>query len=431
MNQIKPFQIIVGGIFVVMAIAGVIAFSMAGNQGNQTLGEIVVWGTFPQEVMDKTLTTLSQTDKRFQNASYIEYAEDEFNQELTGALAAGRGPDLIILSSEELFETRDKITPIPASTISSRTFNSAYVNSAQLFYGIEGAYGIPFLVDPLVLYYNRTLLSDNGVAVPPSDWESLVSIAPFLSVVDANLNIVRSSVAFGEVENVKNARAILSLLFLQTGTPITRVDNTLLRSSLTQQGDVGGAPPAAAAVNFFSQFSNPARDIYSWNRVLPLDFDMFIRGDLVFYFGFASERSLIESANPNLVFEMASVPQPFAGGTRASFAVSYALSIPKGAKNQAGAYELANALTQGEVVESVGESVGMAPALRSLHTRFSNDVFSETYYPEALAARSWISPTPSVTNDIFSRMIESVATGRKSPESALSEAHQALDAALQ
>ncbi len=423
----KPFQIVILAIFVVGAILGVIAFATtSGFSGGPKVGTVVIWGTLPQQKMDDEISRLIQSQKQFADLSYRELPEASFDTKVADALASGTGPDLLLITQEQFLGEKSKLTPIPLANISKRTFVDTYPSIAQLFFTDQGAYALPLVVDPLMMYFNRTQLAAAGSASAPSTWEAVAALAPRLTHLDASQNVVKSAIAFGLYENIENARAVISLLFLQSGSPITTNASGTLRSALfSDQGS-----PLEAALNYYTQFANPAKTIYSWNRSLPIDRTAFTGGNLSLYFGYASERPFLEEANPNLDFDMAKVPQASSGGVRATYARVYGLAMTKATGNPSGALAVAKALAEPVEQAALAESLSMAPASNSLLEAGSTDLYGALYYPEALVASGWVSPATSQTDMVFSVMIQNVLTGRLGVAEALNAAHQSLNTLL-
>ena len=105
--------------------------------------------------------------------------------------------------------------------------------------------------------------------------------------------------------------------------------------------------------------------------------------------------------------------------------------IPRGAKNPAGAYQVA-ALLSGSAEQSVATSfTGLAPANLNVLATAPADPVAAVAYAEALYTRGWMSPAPSDTDAVFSGMINNVISGRLTLEAALAEAERALSALLQ
>ena len=227
-----------------------------------------------------------------------------------------------------------------------------------------------------------------------------------------------------------NARAIISLLLLQAGTPITHTENGRLRAGLNEGPEVSGTSASISALSFYTQFSDPAKTVYSWNRALPDARQAFLAGDLALYFGYASELPAIRAGNPNLDFDMAPVPQPSRSTTRSTYGLAYAFAIPKTSQNPSGAYAAAIALADRNAQLQAANALSMVPAARAALIPASEDRFQPVYFPEALVAQGWLSPSAATTDSIFGAMIGNITSGRMDIGQALTTANQALDSAL-
>ncbi len=433
MMHMRPFQIILLAVFAVSALVGLYVFSTFNGFGTSAaqVGTVVIWGPLPQSAVDSTLNILKQGHKEYANVTYIEKRADTFDTELANALASGVGPDLIIINQEQLLTEIPKIQTIPYASIPQRTFLDTFLSLDQIYLNATGTYGIPITVDPLVLYYNRALLASAGVPTPPATWEAVGGLVPLITKQNGSQVISRSTIALGSYGNITNARAILSLLFLQAGSVVTKSTPQGMRSTLGETATSGGvATPAQAAVNFYTQFANPGKTVYSWNPSLSPSRQAFTTGDLALYIGYASELSSLKAANPNLSFDMAPIPEPGTSGTRKNYGLGYAFAIPKVSKNTSGAYLLATAFVDDIALKSLSASLGMAPAKRALLTLDPSNPYTAVYYPEALNTAGWLSPAPSAVDTIFSAMINNITSGRYDASQALTAADQSLNAAF-
>lgn len=430
MQQMRPFQIAILAVFAILAIAGLYFFAtFKGISGSNNVGALTIWGTLPQSAILPALEELKQTHQEYSKVQYVERPADTFDVDLADALASGTGPDVIIITEEQLLTERSKLTLIPFKTIPERTYKDSYISIGELFLTPDGTYGIPFLVDPLVLYYNRTLLSKAGYAQPPRTWEEVLGATPALTQKNGS-TISQSAIALGTYDNNRNARAIISLLLLQSGNSISANGNRGIESTLMGTSQGSGASPAESAINFYTQFADPAKIVYSYNRGLLDARKTFIAGDTAMYVGFASEYAFLKASNPNLDFDMTAIPAPQTASSRVDYAHVYALAIPKNAKNQAGSYLVASALASESVVKSAASRVGIAPALRSLLSSRTDSANADVYYPLTLISKAWLSPAPTVTDRIFAGMITNVISGSLSVKEALQNADDSLNAAL-
>lgn len=433
MSELKPFQVIIMVAFGVIALVGLFLFAnfKGFNSGVVPIGTVTIWGTLPEKPITDTLTTLKQTHAELAKVSYYEKSLDTFDSELSDAIASGKGPDLIIITQEQLVAEQSKIQLLSSAASSERVFRDTYLPEAELFLYGKGAYAVPFVIDPLVLYYNRPHLSAVGSAVAPSTWEAVSGLSPALTRIDASGAITRSGVAFGTYENIEDARALVSLFLMQAGYSITERTTDGFQATLTRSVSQDfGATPAVSAMGYYLQFANPAKTSYSWNRGIASARQAFLAGDLSLYFGFASEEPLISQGNPNLDFDMAPIPHPATSELRATYGRVYGFAVPKASQNKSGGERTAGLLTSKEVLPGLAHDLHMAPAKREFLTPKEGDLFEPVYFPQALIARGWLSPAPAKTDALFATMVSSITSGRLSTQSAINTLDQALSAAL-
>lgn len=431
--ELKPFQVTVMVIFGIIALVGLFLFAnfKGFSSGIKPLGSVTVWGSLPYAPVADTLSALKQKHSELSKVTYVEMPEATFDADLANAIAAGRGPDLIITTQEQLATEEDKIVLITNNQTTERFFRDTYLPEAEILLYGKASYGIPFVIDPLMMYYNRTQLSSVGAATAPTTWEAVAGISPALTRLDASGSIVKSGVAFGTYENIENARAILSLLFMQSGSTLSERSQEGIQSTLGRsQGQISGTAPSAAAINYYLQYANPAKTSYTWNRGLPSARRAFIAGDLGIYFGYASEHPFLAAGNPNLDFDMAPVPRPGTLETRVAYGRLYSFAIPKASQNPVGAERTAYLLTGPDVLPTLARSLNMAPAQRQLLVPTQGDLFEGVYYPEALVAQGWLSPSPQKTDELFATMVQSVTSGRQATAEAIGTLAQAISAAL-
>ncbi len=412
--KFSSFQLIVTAFFVVCIVGGVAVFAIfGGSKRGEQVGQVTIWGTIDQKVVEAVITELAGTDDAFQSVSYREISALTYERELVEAIASGRAPDVFMLNESQILSFSDKIVPIPYNRVSERVFTESFIDEGNLFLGAEGSFGLPVLIDPLVMYYNKDLFAAAGIPTYPRQWEGLQSVAPKITSLDVASNVKRSAVALGSYDNVRHAKEILTTLFFQAGDKIvgTDVDGNLT-SVFGANNDGGVENPAEAALRYYTSFSNPVQTVYSWNRSLPDSFNAFVAGDLGIYFGFASEYKLIRARNPNLAFDAAVMPQT--GNSRASITYGRmtALSIPKGAANEYGGMIIAEKLTGIQAAKLFADRMGLPPVRRDLIADTPADAVGEVFAQSALISRSWYDPDPQASAGIYKRMVESVVSGR-------------------
>ena len=433
--RLSLFQGIVLGVFGIAALIGIFVFanySGGGGTGPQ-VGTVVIWGTLPKAQITEALTVASRINTDLKGVAYVQKSSSTFRSDLIAAIAAGSGPDMVLISQEDLLSLSKVIQPILPGTLSERTFRDAFASAGELFLAPDasGAYGVPFLINPLVLYQNRTILASSGIAQAPMTWEALTGLVPKVTTKTPTGNIDRALVALGTYSNIDNARGILSALFIQAGVPIGTRTSTGVRRADLGTSLAEGTPPGQAVLRFYTQFADSSKVSYTWNASLPTAQQRFLTGDLALYIGYASETGYLRQANPNLDFDIVPLPQLGTGGAKSTFALVYAFAIPRGSHNPSGAYLAAAELTGLGPDQAAALATGMAPAPRALLASPPGAASAAVAYTSALYAKGWLSPAPEDTDRIFSTMISNVISGRQTLGAALASAESALSALLQ
>ena len=403
------FQLIFTSILIASAVAAAILFSVQRNASTAVAVQVTLWGTVDHTTVTSFLSQVVLTNRDSANVKYVQKDASTFEGDLVAALARGQGPDMVLLPQDLIVSQRDKFYQIPFTSYSERAFKDAFIEEGELFLTADGIIGLPFLVDPMVMYWNRGIFSNANVPLPPSSWTEFYSLAPKIIQKDSSGNISQALIAFGATNNLSHAKDVISMLALQAGTRIVALDqNGYFRSTFSEQS--GGLVPGEQAVSFFTEFSDPVKPAYSWNRSLALDRNMFISGRLATYFGFASELSAIRSSNPNLNFDVSLVPQ--IPGRKVTFGSMQAVALLKSSPNLASAYAAAQVLTSEAMQTEWVKVSGYPPVRRALLSVPQGNAYVSVFYEAALMSRGWLDPNAAGTNVAFDKLVESVTSGR-------------------
>ena len=424
----SKFQIILIAVFGVFILAGVATFSLyRGGSANNV--SVTVWGDIPSYDFNLLLSKPIISQDKTMTINYVEKSEDTIETEFTESLAEGTSPDLIILTNDKLWKNKSKLTIIPYASVSERDFKATFIEEGELFLDQNGIYALPFSIDPMVLYYNRDLLSGAGQARPMQYWDEIYASAANLSKRDAAGNVVSSVIALGEARNIPNFKDVLSLLLFQAGTPITSFVGTELRSQISNKFNLS-ISPGETALDFFTQFSNPTKVYYSWNRSLIDAQTHFTSGDSAYYLGFASELRVLKNKNPTLNFAVSLVPQSRVSGKTITFGRLRGLAISRGSKNPDAALATATKLVSKDVASALSEILALPPARRDLLSIKQTDDVLSVFYNAALQSKGWLDPDATITGSIFREAIESVTSGRARTVEAVSKANREVDALI-
>lgn len=427
MEKPKIFQTVILGIFSVFLIVGFLAFSgkIPLPEGKKAVnyGMVTLWGTIPSQVMQTVIADKLRNEKSV-TIEYVEKNKDTFSRDFIEALASGKGPDLFIISQDEILRNMDKVSLIPYTAVTERDFKNTFIEEGEMFLRPGGIVAIPLTIDPMVMYWNRDIFTNASIVAPPDRWTKFYDMAPKIIIRDSGGDIVRSFVSFGEYQNVLYAKDILSTLIMQTGVSIVENKGGLLTSDISI--DSGVQSPAAGAISFFTEFARPDKDSYSWNRSLPYSRRMFDSGDLALYFGYASEYNEIKQKNPHLNFDVAAMPQVDNTAKRITFGRIQGVAILKSSKNLGGAMQAALLLSNSSVEGAVAEMSGLPPVRRDLIALPPADAVFSVLYDSALISRAWYDPSPVDTDDLFRQMISDIGSGRLKVNQALAVVQNSL-----
>ncbi len=424
----SKFQIILLSVFGFFIIIAVAVFSLYRGAGGENV-TVTVWGDIATHNFSFLLNTPAFSQDQTFSVSYVEKSAETIETEFTEALAEGTGPDLIIISQDKFWKNKPKLRVIPYESVSERSFKITFIEEGELFLDETGVHALPFSIDPLVLYYNRDLLSAAGQARPMHYWDEIYAAAFNLSKKDAAGNLISSVMALGEARNISHSKDILSLLLLQAGTPVTSFIGSELRSQISANF---GLPvsPGEAALDFYTQFSNPTKTYYSWNRSLVDAQTHFTSGDSAYYLGFASELRVLKNKNPTLNFGISLVPQSRVSGKTITFGRLRGVAISRGSKNPGAALLVATKLVSKEAARSLSEILILPPVRRDLLSSKPNEAILSVFYDAALQSKGWLDPDTMATKAIFNEAIESVTSGRSRTVEAVNKVSRELDSLI-
>lgn len=427
------FGNILKGLFGIFAIVAVLIFAATkqntgSGDADPAKGSLEMWGTIPQPQIQRYISEVQLTYQGLQ-ILYRDIDEEDFTSRLTEALAAGKGPDLVMIPDTLFIKNRDRLFPIPSANLTQTVFKQEFIDHADMLIGSEGIYGFPAFLDPLVMYYNRDIYADAFLLDPPRTWDELMQHAEDIAVVDNFGDIQRAGVNIGTFNNNNHADDILAMMIIQAGNPITReASNGLILSVL--EGDESTPNVAPKVLDFYASFADPIRNNYSWNTGLPEARTAFLQGDLGIYFGYASEYDTIVERNPNLNFEIASVPQLTDSLGARGFGKMTFIGITKLSDNIAGGFLVARKMTSSEFATSLASTAGVSTARRDLLRNRPPDLRPAIIRDSAVISRSWHVPDLIQSRQFFANALAAVRSGAVSSDSAIKQVSAELNSLL-
>ncbi len=405
-------QIVVIGVFIFFLVIAVIVFAAFGTTtSSEEAAQSEIWGVMPSSVFSNIANNLNAAKPGSINIKYREIDNSDFESTLVNALAEGTGPDAILIPSDLMVKLQKKLALISFDAYPQSDFKESFIQGAELLLTHEGTYGLPFLVDPLVMYFNRDILNSNGVASAPTSWEQVLALSEKLTTLSEDRTVLRSTVPFGDYTNVTHAKDILATLMIQSGNPLVIRDSAGKIKNLMAESSGAAVGAIETALDFYTQFADPLKPIYTWNRGLTESKQAFVNGDLAFYFGPASELLELQSKNPNLNFDVATIPQPQNANVKRTGGSVYSFAVLATSNNQRAALGALLTLTSPEVVALASNSTHLPPARRDLLSQVPGTGSGSVFYRSALWTTTWLDPDPVQSDKAFQSAVDSIVTG--------------------
>ncbi len=413
-------------VFAVLIFSGLLKIGESSSNASKPKGKIVVWGTFHNPDLYRVFEDATQANKEL-NVSYVRKIEVNYQQTLIEAFAKGTGPDLFIIPSDMIVKNDSFIYKIPFTSYPEKTFRDSFIDGADVFLAPDGVVGFPIVVDPIVLYYNRDLFSNEGIPTPPVYWDELLALSSSLTKKKDDGTILQSMIALGRYDNITNSKEILSTLLIQNNNPIIkRLPPAGYIAVLNDNSSQVPVSSAERILKFFIEFSNPSHPVYSWNQSLPKSIDMFTSGRMAMYLGRASELFKIQSVNPNLSFDVTDILQTRDAKNKRTYGKIYAIAVNKKSTNLSTAFSVAGILSAGDNAKKFAISVSLPPASRALLADKPTDPYLFTFFKSAIVSRAWLDPDANASNGIFAELIQNILSNKLSISEAVNKAQNQM-----
>jgi ABC-type glycerol-3-phosphate transport system substrate-binding protein len=355
---------------------------------------------------------------------YKKFRYEEYEDELINAFAEDRGPDIFAIHNTWMQKYQNKIEPMPpqitmvyptvkgkikkevyfelktTNSLTARQLQDSYVDvvyddvvlnykNPQTGALQKRIFGLPLSVDTMVMFYNRDLLNNAGIPHPPQYWnQEFIQNVKQLSKQDSKGQIIQSGVALGGSTNIERYSDILSVLMMQNGTVMMQngvVQFNVVPNALISQG----YNPGFEALRFYSDFANPAKEVYSWNASLDNSLDMFIQGKLAMLFGYSYHIPTIQARAKKLNYSIAPLPQIEGNLQQINFANYWVETVAKKSPNSAVAWDFLQFAAREDIVRAYLNTTKRPTALRSLIKEQTNDTELEPFANQLLTAESW------------------------------------------
>jgi len=406
-------------IFVLLLITGVIPGFREPVPSKYTLN---IWGIYDNpRALDEIISAYKKTHKnveiKYFSKDYLEYETD-----LVNALASGEGPDIFYIQNSWLPKHKEKIYPmsqvVPGKEkefkyITPYEFKNAFVDAVSFdFVDNNKIYALPLYADTLALYWNKDIFNKEHIPEPPLTWEEFVDVVPKLTKINDRGDIIQAGAAMGTAQNINRATDILAVLMLQSGTNI--IDQKNKRVTFKSEINIGGEKisPGARALEFYTDFANPLKKVYTWNKDMPYSIDSFYKGNVAMMINYSHHIVTIKQKASSLNFAISPLPQPGGIDVPVNYPNYWGATVASTSKHPNEAWEFLTFLSQSDNIKSYLKETRHPTARRDLILWQKTEMPElSVFLDQSLSAESWYEPDNLAVDRIFTDMIESVVGG--------------------
>lgn len=436
-NQFQFIVLAVFGVFIFLAIlffSGAIKLPSSTDKiPPLTNKSLTIWGTLPREVVNDAVSEFAQANQM--TLTYIEKAPDMIDRNISEAIAAQQGPDIVLAPHEILLKHQSKFVHVPYTTFGDRDYRDLYVDESRLFLFPDGILAFPILLDPMIFYFNRVSYNNVAFLDPPKTWQEVTNYALKLNRRSGTETILESGLPMGTFNNITHAKDMIALLLIQAGNPIVTVstdpNNKGATSNIIDSMPGTNTPIAQYVVQFFTQFSDPLKKSYSWNRAMPEALDAFASEQAAQYVGFASEMPQIGEINPSINFDVAMIPQAEGVRAKKTFGRMYGLAVTKASKEQFAAYQTVLLMKDkdfsSKILNGAQALFPIAPVRKDLLITPPATKEGPIVYDSAVIAAGWFDVNYLDTEKIFEDMVIQVVRNSLDIGASIEEAHARMN----
>jgi len=400
---------------------------------------------------------------------YKKFRYEEYEQALLEALAEDRGPDIFSIHNTWVKRYEPRLLSMPASvtipvkylkgtvkkeevielqTQKMMTILDLKKNFLDVVYqdvvdqknvGTEKApkmqdviWGLPLSVDTLVMYYNKDLLNNAGIAEPASNWQDFQDQVAKITKIDAATNkFLVSGAAIGTADNVARSSDIISLLMMQNLAPMLDDAGYAAFDKRPKITGVEGVP-GVGAVEYYSQFANPMGGAYTWNNEMPNSLDAFIQGRTAYFFGYSYHRATIDAKAPKLNYSIAAVPQ-VGDQQKVNFANYWVETVSSKTKNKDYAWDFVQFSAKEDNVVKYLDKNKKPTALISakvINQQLADEKI-QVFADQLLTAKSWYRGyDPTGAEKAMGEMINLINSGTMESNKAVKQAVEKINSTI-
>lgn len=324
--------------YILIVFVGIVFFfififlikTLLGGKKSSGPVNLTYWGLWEDKQVFQPLIDEYQQKNPNVKIEYIKMSPENYRDKLIARSKLNQGPDIFRFHNTWLPQLKEVIAPLPKQIMSDADFEKTFykIHQKDLKAG-NYYYGLPLMIDGLVLIYNEDLFKKAGINTYPVTWDDITEIVPKLTVKDSQGNIITSGIAMGTTGNLEHFSDIFGLLLVQNG------------------GNIGNlnSEEAVGALKIFREFAEPPKNF--WDENMPNSINAFIQEKVAIVIAPSWQIISIKSANPEIKIKVVPVPS-VPGSQPISLASYWVEGVSKYSKNQVEAWKFLRFLTEKE-----------------------------------------------------------------------------------
>lgn len=328
---------ILGIVFFIFFVIIIKSIFFSGSKNKKPV-VLNYWGLWEDEQIFQPIINEYQQKNPHVKINYKKMSPENYREKIIARSKNGEGPDIFRFHNTWLPEIKEVVSPLPPQIMSNNEFEKTFykIHQKDLKIG-DYYYGLPLMIDGLVLVYNDSLFKKAGITLSPKNWDDISEIVPKLTVKDSKGNLITAGIAIGTTNNVEHFSDIFGLLLVQNGVNgLDKIDQT----------------EAAGALEAYRRLAEPQSNY--WNELMPNSITAFVQEKVAMIIVPSWEILSIKSANPELKIKV--VPVPFLpGSSPVSLANYWVEGVSKYSKNQIEAWKFLKYLTEKETMTKLYE----------------------------------------------------------------------------
>lgn len=336
----KTKYLIIGGaaLFFIIIFVVILGLLTSGRQKPKVqAASLTYWGLWDDVETMKPLIDAYTKQHPEIKIEYVKMDPVSYRDKLVTRSKSSNGPDIFRFHNTWIPEISDVMTPIPDSVMTTAQFDNTFYKIHQQDLKVENKYyGIPLMLDGLVLVYNEGLFKKAGINSPPTTWLDIYDYIGKLTVKNSDKKIITSGIALGTADNIEHFSDTLALFLTQNGVDIKNLTS----------------PDAAAALESYRRFEeppDPQTPSAFWDASMPNSLNAFIQEKVAMIFVPSWEILAIKAANPQIRLKVAPVPQ-VPETNIVSISSYWVEGVSKYSKNQAQAWQFLKYLSEKETM---------------------------------------------------------------------------------